>query len=168
MKVNTSACLSDPYVDSSLWLSDLSPNEVESGEIRNGQILHIEMLFPPRPGETPIDPSATNLSLRYIVISDGEVGIYEGGGFGYPVGTHQDASMSLRVEPSGLVLAHSTEGFVDLLSPAVIQAVFSGSCDQISGTRFSDGVDQYITNVFGRTMYVHLMPRPQMTPPRPS
>lgn len=154
MKVVTAVCTSDPYVDTSLWLSDLTSTQLESGDFQDGQILHVEMLFPPRAGETPIDSSATNLSIRYIVISGGTVGLYEGGGFGYPIGGHEDDSMSLRVDPSGLTLAESTDGFIDLLSPAVLNAVFTGNCDDVAGQRLADAVDQFITNSFGRTMYV--------------
>jgi len=155
MHVATQLCTSDPYVHTSLWLSDLTLDELASGQLESGQILHVEMLFPPMPGETPIDPDATNLSIRYILISNGEVGIYEGGGFGYPIGGHEHGMMSLRVEPSGLVLTESTDGFVDLLSPALLTAVFTGDCDDAAGHRFADGVDQFVTNTFGRTMYVH-------------
>jgi len=155
MHVRTLVCTKDPYVDTSLWMTDLSSEELERGEFTSGQILHIEMLFPPRPGETPIDPDATNLSIRYIVISDGQVGLYEGGGFGYPLGGVEDGSMSLRVEPSGVVLTRATDGFVDLLSPAQLQAVFSGPCDDVLGGRIADSVDQFVTNAFGQTLYVH-------------
>ncbi|MCP4758196.1 MAG: hypothetical protein GY894_09050 [Planctomycetes bacterium] len=154
MPVATKLCTSDPFVHTSLWMSDLKFSELASGEIDSGQILHVEMLFPPMPGETPIDSDATNLSIRYILISNGEVGIYEGGGFGYPIGGHESGNMSLRVEPSGLVLTEATEGFVDLLSPARLTAVFTGICNDSQGHRFADGVDQFVTNAFGRTMYV--------------
>ncbi|MDP6479706.1 MAG: hypothetical protein QGI75_06650 [Phycisphaerales bacterium] len=154
MDITTAVCTSDPFVHTSLWMTDLSYKQVENGDIQNGQILHIEMLFPPRAGETPIDPAATNLSLRYIVISNDEVGVYEGGGFGYPIGGHEDGEMSLRVEPSGLVLAESTDGFVDLLSPATLSAVFTGTCDDMAGHRLADGIDQFVTNALGRTIYV--------------
>jgi hypothetical protein len=62
--------------------------------------------------------------------------------------------MSLRVEPSGLVLAESTEGFIDLLSPAKLSAVFTGTCDDMAGHRLADGIDQLVTNAIGRTIYV--------------
>ena len=168
MNVATAICTSDPYVDTSLWLSDLTSTQLKSGDFQDGQILHVEMLFPPRAGETPIDPDATNLSIRYIVISGGTVGLYEGGGFGFPIGGHQDGEMSLRIEPSGLTLAESTEGFVDLLSPAVLNAVFSGNCDDIAGQHIADAVDQFITNSFGRTMYVRSDRQNETGPPLPA
>lgn len=154
MNIKTSVCTSDPFVHTSLWMTDLTYEQIESGSMTDGQILHVEMLFPPRPGETPIDVYATNLSIRYVVLSNGELGVYEGGGFGYPIGGHESGTMSLRVEPSGLVLAESTEGFVDLLSPAILSAVFTGTCNDMAGHRLADGVDQLVTNAIGRTMYV--------------
>ncbi|MDP7071048.1 MAG: hypothetical protein QF561_06845 [Phycisphaerales bacterium] len=163
MPIETRICTSDPYVHTSIWMSSLTLDDLVAAPMPSGQILHVEMLFPPQPGETPIDPDATNLSIRYILISNGEVGIYEGGGFGYPIGGHESGTMSLRVEPSGLVLTESTDGFVDLLSPAELTAVFTGTCDDAAGHRFADGVDQFVTNTFGRTMYVDasgIMPVP--------
>ena len=154
MQISTAVCTSDPFVHTSLWMTDLTFSQIEAGDIDNGLVLHIEMLFPPRAGETPIDDAATNLSIRFIVISNGELGVYEGGGFGYPIGGHEDGEMSLRVEPSGLVLAESTEGFIDLLSPATLSAVFTGTCDDMAGHRLADGIDQLVTNVLGRTIYV--------------
>jgi hypothetical protein len=154
MQITTAVCTSDPFVHTSLWMTDLSYEQIEAGDIQNGLVLHIEMLFPPRAGETPIDPAATNLSIRFIVISNGELGVYEGGGFGYPIGSHEDGDMSLRVEPSGLALAESTDGFVDLLSPATLSAVFTGNCDDMAGHRLADGIDQIVTNALGRTIYV--------------
>ena len=154
MNVTSMACGGDPYVHSSLWLSDLTLEEIESGDVDQGMILHIELLFPPLPGSTPIDASATNLSIRCIVISGGELGIYEGGGFGYPIGTHEDGAMSLRIEPSGMVLGSHTDGFVDLLSPAELTAVYSGACDTAIAEVYADSVNQLVTNAMGRTLYV--------------
>ena len=154
MSVATQACGADPYVHTSLWMSDLTLAEIEKGDVTKGMILHVELLFPPLAGSTPIDIAATNLSIRCIVISGDEIGIYEGGGFGYPIGTHIDGAMSLRIEPSGMVLGDRTDGFVDLLSPAKITAVYSGDCDTAISERFADSVDQLVTNAIGRTLYV--------------
>ncbi len=154
MSVTTQACGADPYVHTSLWMSDLTLAEIEKGDVTKGMILHVELLFPPLAGSTPIDIAATNLSIRCIVISGDEIGIYEGGGFGYPIGTHIDGAMSLRIEPSGMVLGDRTDGFVDLLSPAKITAIYSGDCDTAISERFADSVDQFVTNAIGRTLYV--------------
>ena len=88
------------------------------------------------------------------MISDGEFGIYEGGGFGYPLGTPEDSSMVLNIESATLQLAKSTSGFVDLLSPAVLSGTFNGACDKNTATLVRDATSQLVTNAFDQTMYV--------------
>lgn len=154
MSFSTAVCGEDPYVDTSVWMTDLSSETLMSGEIPSGQILHVELLFTPRPGWTPIDSTATNLAIRYMLIVDGEVGIYEGGGFGYPVGTGRSSSMTLRIDEATMQLTRSTEGFVDLLSPAELSGTFSGPCDTTEVDRIRNVVNQYMTNTFGQVLYV--------------
>ena len=150
----TAVCAVDTSVEGSLWLTDIPLADLVAGTVESGQILHVELLWLPRPGYTPIDYEATNISLRYIVISDGEFGIYEGGGFGYPLGTPEDSSMVLNIESATLQLAKSTSGFVDLLSPAVLSGTFNGACDKNTATLVRDATSQLVTNAFDQTMYV--------------
>ena len=147
-------CGEDPYVNTSVWMTDIPDEKLMSGDFTSGQILHVEMLFEPRPGWTPIDSTATNLAIRYILIADGQVGIYEGGGFGYPIGTGQSSSMTLRIDKATMQLSRSTVDFVDLLSPAELNGTFSGPCDTTEVERISNVVNQYITNTFGQVLYV--------------
>lgn len=149
-------CSTDPYVEGSIWLTDIPVADLTSGRVESGQLLHIELLWTPRPGYTPIDYEATNLSVRYIVISDGEYGIYEGGGFGYPLGTPASSSMLLNIEGVTLQLAEATDGFVDLLSPAELAGTFNGDCDTGLAVLIGDAAAQLVTDAFGRTMYVRL------------
>lgn len=151
-------CGEDPYVDTSLWMTDIAANELQSGDVPEGQILHVELLFEPRAGWTPIDSTATNLAIRYILIADGEVGIYEGGGFGYPIGTGRSSSMTLRIDEATMQLSRSTVGFVDLLSPAELNGTFSGPCNTTEVERIRNVVNQYMTNTFGQVMYVQDTP----------
>ena len=74
----TAVCAVDTTVEGALWLTDIPIADLVAGTVDSGQILHIELLWLPRPGYTPIDYEATNISIRYIVISGGEYGIYEG------------------------------------------------------------------------------------------
>lgn len=154
MTFSHSVCGEDPYVDTSVWMTDIPAEMLSQESMPDGQILHVEMLFQPRPGWTPIDSTATNLSIRYIVIADGEVGIYEGGGFGYPVGTGRSSSMTLSIEQASLDLTRSTDGFVDLLSPAELSGTFSGPCDNTEVERVRNIVNQHMTNTFGQVIYV--------------
>ncbi|MCH2153628.1 MAG: hypothetical protein MK089_09845 [Phycisphaerales bacterium] len=154
MTFATAVCGEDPYVDTSVWMTDLSNDQLESGNLPDGQIMHVELLFTPRPGWTPIDATATNLAIRYILITNGEVGIYEGGGFGFPIGSGSSSSMTLRIEGASMQLSRSTVGFVDLLSPAELSGTFSGPCNTAEVERVRNIINQHMTNTFGQVMYV--------------
>ena len=154
MSFATAVCGEDPYVDTSVWMTDLTNEQLESGELPDGQIMHVELLFTPRPGWTPIDSTATNLAIRYILITDGQVGIYEGGGFGYPIGSGRSSSMTLRIEGASMQLSRSTVGFVDLLTPAELSGTFSGPCNTAEVERVRNIINQHMTNTFGQVMYV--------------
>jgi len=151
---STAVCADDPDVEGSIWMTDIPLKDLAAGTVANGQILHIELLWVPRPGYTPIDFEATNLSVRFIVISEGEIGVYEGGGFGYPLGVPADGSMVLNLDGVTMQLASSTEGFVDLLSPAQLDGTFNGGCDREKAILVRDATSQLVTNAFDRTMYV--------------
>lgn len=150
----TAVCSTDPYVEGSIWLTDIPVPQLAEGKVESGQVLHIELLWTPRPGYTPIDFEATNISVRLILISNGEYGIYEGGGFGFPLGTPESSSMVLEIDGVTLQLTDSTDGFVDLLSPAELSGTFNGPCDTGLATLLREATSQLVTNAFDRTMYV--------------
>ena len=150
----TAICAEDQDVEGVIWMTDIPVADLASGEVESGQIVHIELLWLPRPGYTPIDSEAANISVRYIIISGDEFGIYEGGGFGYPLGNPADGSMVLNIESATLQLAESTNNFVDLLSPAVLSGTFNGNCDLELAVLIRDATSQIVTKAFDRTMYV--------------
>ncbi|MDG2292679.1 MAG: hypothetical protein P8L37_08455 [Phycisphaerales bacterium] len=150
----TAICSEGQNVEGEIWLTDIPVADLAAGTVQNGQIIHIELLWSPRPGYTPIDYEAANISVRYIVISSDQFGIYEGGGFGYPLGEPEDGSMVLKIDSAALQLAESTTDFVDLLSPAVLSGTFNGTCDAKLATLIRDATSQIVTNAFDRTMYV--------------
>src|SRR5690606_9308143 len=68
-------------VETTFILTDAPEEQLISGTIAQGQVIHIELLWLPRSGWTPMSADATNASIRYVVISGGEVGVYGGAGF---------------------------------------------------------------------------------------
>ena len=62
--------------------------------------------------------------------------------------------MTLSIDQASLDLTRSTEGFVDLLSPAELSGTFSGPCDTIEVERIRNIVNQHMTNTFGQVIYV--------------
>src|SRR5439155_2608094 len=76
----------DEVAGTSFMLSSVPPDQLTKGKVDNALILHIELLWEPKAGQTPMDSSATNASIRYVLISNGEMGIYGGAGFALPEG----------------------------------------------------------------------------------
>ena len=154
LQFSASVVAEDPQVDASFWMTDIPLDALERGDVVDGQVLHVELLFHPRPGYTPLDPTATNLVIRWVVISRGEIGIYEGGGFGYPVGSLDDPAMSLAIHDASLKLGPHTAGFVDLLTPANLSgSVHSARYDTVA-VSIRDGIDALLSGAFGEQMWV--------------
>ncbi|MDZ4754000.1 MAG: hypothetical protein SGJ11_05835 [Phycisphaerae bacterium] len=140
--------------DATMYVGDRPLAELLAGKVRNGQFLHAQLLWLPLPGLTPVDPTATNVTLRYIVVSDGEVGIYGGAGFAWPRGTPGEEALSLVIQGSSVALLASTEGFVDLLTPAQLTGTVSVALDAAATRQFRRGLNQLVTDALGATRWV--------------
>jgi hypothetical protein len=135
--------------------SDIPYEDLARGTARNGRFLHIEVLWRPRPGRTPIEASSTNLTIRFVVVSEGEVGVYAGGGFGWiDGGTDMDDELGIEITGSSLSLIDKTPGFVDLLSPAEMTGTLGArkNADNARATRRA--ASQFVTNRLGRVQWV--------------
>ena len=135
--------------------SDIPYEDLARGTARNGRFLHIEVLWRPRAGRTPIEPSSTNLTIRFVVVSEGEVGVYVGGGFGWiDGGTESDEEIGIEMTGSSLSLVDKTPGFVDLLSPAEMTGTL-GALENAENARATRrAASQFVTNRLGRIQWV--------------
>lgn len=148
--------------------SDIPYEDLAKGTARNGRFLHIEILWRPRAGRTPVEPNSTNLSIRFVVVSEGEVGVYVGGGFAWITGgLPADASMDLEITGSSISLVDKTPGFVDLLSPASLLGELTAmqNADNARATRRA--ASQFVTNRLGHVRWVGA-PGPQQASSRSS
>ncbi|MGA1393046.1 MAG: hypothetical protein ACO38W_07810 [Phycisphaerales bacterium] len=140
--------------ETSMLFSDVSLQELLEGPPQTGSVLHAQILWGPKPGYTPVDPTATNVTLRWIVFSGGEVGVYGGAGFCWPRGTLGKGDYSISIEASTLSLIASTAGFVDLASPASITGTFSATFEPERAIRLRQAVSQHDTDAIGRPYWV--------------
>lgn len=155
------ACFThDPKSDTSFWLSDVPVEALLEGRITEAQIMHIELLWFPRPGSTPIDSSATNASIRYIIITNGEVGVYIGAGFVLPHGKLSKAKLTVSIRDASLTLGDSTDGLIDLLSPARLSGRFTATNNPELVRQFQLATSQFVTDALGRTRFVSNQPGP--------
>ncbi len=140
--------------ETSFFLTDIPLEDLMEGNVTTGMVVHLDLLWQPSAGHTPMDRSATNISVRYIVFADGEVGIYGGAGFAMPRGKLGKGAMSLTLRDASLTLLDSTDGFVDLLSPARLTGTVTASLDEKRTRQTSYALNQIVTNALGYTRLV--------------
>ena len=140
--------------DASFYISDVSVDQLISGDFQTGQVVHVEKLWQPKAGKTPLDSSATNVSIRYVVFAHGEVGIYRGGGFA----TFQRHAGSTRVTvsmlDSSLRLSESTAGFRDLLGPTQMIGKVTAKLDRANTRKLHYLLSQRVTDMLGESTLV--------------
>jgi len=110
-----------------VFLTDIPPDQLDTPEEiarASGQIVHVRMFLRPRPGRTPIDPTACTCTVRYAVLAEGRAGLYAGGGFIIPDNSPGKARWQGRVPRTVLSLAGKTDGFVDPLGESVFRLSF--------------------------------------------
>ena len=93
------------------------------------QTVRVTMLWRPRAGATPMDATATNASLHWIVRVDDEVGVYAGAGYALVQGHLGRGDVSVRVTNGSLRLVAATDGFRDPVTPATVTGSFTAEYD---------------------------------------
>lgn len=140
--------------ETSMLFSDVPLETLVKNPPATGSVLHAQVLWAPKPGYTPVDPTATNVTLRWIVFSNGEVGVYGGAGFCWPRGTLGKGPLAVDIEASTLSLIASTSGFVDLASPAQVTGTFRADFVPERAIRLRQLVSQRVTDALGRPYWV--------------
>lgn len=145
--------------EDSFWFADVSLEALLDHErgtpLKNAMFVHAQLLWYPKPGMTPLDSTATNLTLRVVIVSEGELGIYGGAGFARPKGDPAVGPMTLAVEGGTLTLLEKTEGFHDLLSPVGFESTLTAPLAPEVANRWRRTVSQFATNALGRSIWVH-------------
>lgn len=101
--------------------------------------LIVRMFWRPKAASTPLDETATNATVQYIVFGtdpehgDGgapSVGIYSGGGFLYPETDPGTPNLQANLWQATLSLADASDGFDDTLGPSILTGKFSARRDE--------------------------------------
>lgn len=138
----------------SFMLSDAPVEDLLNGRVQNGQLLHVRLLWMPVAGSTPVKSTATNASIRFVVIAGGEVGIYSGAGFAMPDSDLTGNRASLSLYDATLQLQDATSGFRDLLSPAQMSGSFTARRDDDMTRQLQRAASQLATNALEKTRFV--------------
>lgn len=103
------------------------------------QAVAIRMFWRPRAATTPIDRTATNATIQYMVFAStgganagNEVGIYSGAGYVYPKSELGQPLLTASVWDAALRLSDRSEGFNDLLGKAELKGGFTAVRDDVA------------------------------------
>lgn len=119
-----------------IYLTDLSDQELTTFFAPNadwssisGTLVQIHLFLDPKPGKTPIEHTAATASIRYAIISQGEIGIYDGAGFMLPGTKPGNDSIGGNIRSAPLRLTRRTPRFTDLFDAAKIDLNFNAKLD---------------------------------------
>lgn len=117
---STIVCTDGFANEGDIWMTDIPVDQLRTGSVSMGQIIHLQILWTPTAGKTPLASTSTNLAIEHIIIVDGEIGIYGGGGYCWPEGT-PETGLEIIVEEATIALQHHSAQFADLLTPATME-----------------------------------------------
>ncbi len=101
-----------------------------------GTVTHVRLFLAPLAGKTPIDFTASNVTITHIVLAQGTMGVYGGGGFLLPNSSVGSPVFGGTMRDASLRLLRSDEGFADLLGLAEISGQIAARRDDT----FADSV----------------------------
>lgn len=116
-----------------IYMTDL-PRDVFDPEADlsgvSGQITHVHLFVAPQAGKTPIDDTACSVSLRNVVLANGQIGVYGGGGFLYPYRRLGREYLKGTIHGATMRLVRATPGFDDKLGAAELEATIKAPLDE--------------------------------------
>jgi len=122
-----------------VYLTDLSPMALAGPLDRlTGSVVRIDRFFAPRAGRTPLEATASNAAVRWVVFAAGAMGVYQGGGMlelDQSILTGQKIRAILR--GATLRLGGATDDFVDKLGATTASGVFVVADDAVTARRLA-------------------------------
>lgn len=118
--------------------------------------LTIRMFWNPHAGRTPIDATATNATLQYILFDETgkEIAIYSGAGYFYPNNTVGSDTFTGSLWQSSLRIADKSEGFDDKIGMARIDGKFTVTRDDLAVSPALHQLNVQVRERLGRTRLV--------------
>jgi hypothetical protein len=131
----------------SVFLTDLDTSALDRGTDLSGvsgRIVQIRMFLSPSSGNTPVGKNACSATVRHIILAEGNIGVYSGGGFLWPDTNVGDPRLAGTVSNATMRLTGSHGNFSDRLGAATLEATFSARRDEALARRISARVDDVL------------------------
>lgn len=153
-RFDTAAYLETAGTGAEIILTDLTLDELDPAtdpaEL-TGRIVRISMVLRPKAGATPIDATAANTTIQYLILSRGAVGLYSGGGFlnpGKPLGRWGSSTIAGDIRGGALRLTAASARFDDRLGPATVDARFQALADEALARRGVEKFDAIVSDLY--------------------
>ncbi|MFG0292111.1 MAG: hypothetical protein ACF8MJ_03040 [Phycisphaerales bacterium JB050] len=145
-----------------LYFTDLTPEQLQAlatGQSvgatapDGAQLLHVHLFLTPRAGRTPIEFTASNVTLTHYVLVGEEVGVYGGGGFLLPsrMFTREPGNDRFggQMREATLRFLNGTSGFEDRLGSTTVDGTVNATLDP-EGARQMATVISQLSRAAGR------------------
>lgn len=126
-KLTTLAYLSSDGNTADVYMTDLPAASLDPAADLSGVsgvLVHLHMFIAPLAGETPIADSACSSTVRAVVVADGHIGVYGGGGFLSPSEAPGGATFGGTIRDASCRLTAKSAGFADRLGSSVFASSF--------------------------------------------
>jgi hypothetical protein len=130
-----------------VYLTNLSRRDLDplaDLSIVSGHIVHMHMFLAPSPGKTPIATTATNTTVRHLIVSRGVVGVYEGAGFLLPGFSAGAEEFRGALRSASLRLLRADPGFADPLGAAEFSATMHAAEDPAKAELIARRLEQEV------------------------
>ncbi len=131
-----------------IYLTDLSDAELTAffspdadWTTISGTLVQIHLFLDPKPGKTPIEHTAATASIRYAIIAQGQIGIYDGAGFMLPGAKPGEDAIGGNIRSAPLRLTRKTPRFEDLFGAAKIDLNFSAKINDAAAAELRARLD---------------------------
>lgn len=127
--------------EADVYLTDLTSDELDPAtplDELTGSIIHIKLFLKPKAGRTPIEPTASSAMVRQLVLANGAIGLYGGGGFIFQRGSAGDRSVGGSIANATLKLVRSTPDFADQLGTVDFTGSFTARLNPEQAEQLAD------------------------------
>jgi len=125
-----------------LAIADLDPG-VDPGSL-TGSFIHVHLFLMPKAGKTPIESTASSVTIRYVVLSRGAIGVYGGGGFLLPSGSPGSSTFGGSLSDATMKLINSNSEFHDPLGPSTLSISFRAPLDESLARRMAASLEDFL------------------------
>ncbi len=112
----------------------------------SGSVLHVHMFLKPRAGKTPIDFTASNVTITHILVAEGAVGVYGGAGFMLPSSDPGASTFGGALRDVTLRPTSRTDGFSDQLGWNELAGTLRASRDPERASQIAAWVDAVLAD----------------------